>query len=239
LIVKIGVPFFASLWYHLNMDAQEENGPDFAARRERMVSRQIEDRGVDDPAVLAAMRAVPREIFVLGPYKAFAYDDTPLPIPANQTISQPYIVGFMIAALRLKAEDRVLEIGTGSGYAAAILGHIAREVYTVERHPKLADYARQRLAQLGCDNVWVKHGDGTLGWPEYAPYDGIVVAAGGPSVPPSLRAQLAIGGRLVIPIGRSRHQQSLILITRHDEDRYSEEPLAPVAFVPLIGDEGW
>jgi protein-L-isoaspartate(D-aspartate) O-methyltransferase len=222
------------------MDAQEEDDdPDFAALRERMVSRQIEDRGVDDPAVLAAMRAVPRELFVLGPYQPFAYDDTPLPIPANQTISQPYIVAFMIAALRLKPDDRVLEIGAGSGYAAAILGRVAREVYTVERHYKLADYARARLAQLGYDNVWVRHGDGTLGWPEHAPYNGIVVAAGAPAVPESLRAQLAIGGRLVIPVGRSRHQQSLLLITRQSESQYSEEVLAPVAFVPLIGDEGW
>lgn len=222
------------------MDAEEENdGRDYAALRERMVARQIEDRGVDDPAVLAAMRAVPRELFVLGPYQQFAYDDTPLPIPANQTISQPYIVAFMIAALRLKPEDRVLEIGAGSGYAAAVLGRVAREVYTVERHFKLADYARARLAQLGYDNVWVRHGDGTLGWPEHAPYNGIIVAAGAPAVPESLRAQLAIGGRLVIPVGRSRHQQSLILIVRHDVDRFSEETLAPVAFVPLIGDEGW
>jgi protein-L-isoaspartate(D-aspartate) O-methyltransferase len=222
------------------MDAQEEDDdPDFSTLRERMVSRQIEDRGVDDPAVLAAMRAVPRELFVLGPYRQFAYDDTPLPIPANQTISQPYIVAFMIAALRLRPDDRVLEIGAGSGYAAAVLGRVAREVYTVERHFKLADYARARLAQLGYDNVWVRHGDGTLGWPEHAPYNGIVVAAGAPAVPESLRAQLAIGGRLVIPVGRSRHQQSLLLITRQGESQFTEEVLAPVAFVPLIGDEGW
>jgi protein-L-isoaspartate(D-aspartate) O-methyltransferase len=212
---------------------------DYAAKRERMVAKQIRDRGVSDEAVLAAMRTVPREIFVLGPYRPFAYDDTPLPIPANQTISQPYIVAFMIAALRLKPEDRVLEIGAGSGYAAAVLSRIVREVYTVERHFKLADYARARLAQLGYDNVWVRHGDGTHGWPEHAPYNGIVVAAGAPSVPESLRAQLAIGGRLVIPVGRSRHQQSLLLVTRQGENQYTEEVLAPVAFVPLIGDEGW
>lgn len=222
------------------MDVWEEDagGIDFPALREKMVQRQIKDRGIDDPAVLAAMRAVPREMFVLEPYQAFAYDDTPLPIPSNQTISQPYIVAFMIAALKLETNHRVLEIGTGSGYAAAIIGRIAREVYTVERHAKLADYARRRLAQLNYDNVWVKQGDGTLGWPEHAPYAGIVVAAGGPSVPPSLRAQLAIGGRLVIPVGRSRSQQSLLLITRHTQENYSEEALAPVAFVPLIGDEG-
>ncbi len=223
------------------MDAPEEEarGIDFAALRERMVQRQLQDRGITDPAVLAAMRHVPREIFVSATYQPFAYDDSPLPIPANQTISQPYIVAFMIAALELEPDDRVLEIGTGSGYAAAIIGRIAREVYTVERHPKLADYARRRLAQLSLENVWVRHGDGTLGWPEHAPYDGIVVAAGGPSVPPSLRAQLAVGGHLIIPVGRSRHQQHLLRITRHAADRYTEESLAPVAFVPLIGDEGW
>jgi protein-L-isoaspartate(D-aspartate) O-methyltransferase len=223
------------------MDEPEEeiSGVDFAAQRERMVQRQIEGRGISDPAVLAAMRLVPREIFVSDAYRPFAYDDSPLPIPANQTISQPYIVAYMIAALWLEPDDRVLEIGTGSGYAAAIISHIAHEVYTIERHPKLADYARRRLAQLNIANVWVKHGDGTLGWPEHAPYDGIVVAAGGPSVPPSLRAQLAVGGHLVIPVGRSRHQQNLLRITRHAAERFTEEALAPVAFVPLIGDEGW
>lgn len=211
----------------------------YAAARERMVAEQIEGRGIDDPAVLAAMCAVPRERFVLEPYRQYAYDDTPLPIPANQTISQPYIVAYMIAALRLSAADRVLEIGAGSGYAAAVLSRIVREVYTVERHYKLADYARDRLARLGYDNVWVRHGDGTRGWPEHAPYDGIIVAAGGPAVPDSLRGQLALGGRLIMPIGRSRSRQHLIFITRRDAERYDEEMLVPVAFVPLIGDEGW
>lgn len=214
-------------------------GGDHAARRERMVAEQIEGRHVEDPAVLAAMGAVPREMFVLGPYRAYAYDDTPLPIPANQTISQPYIVAYMIAALALGPDDRVLEIGTGSGYAAAVLSRIAREVYTVERHNKLADFARERLARLGYDNVQVRHGDGTLGWPEHAPYNGIIVAAGGPSVPESLRSQLAIGGRLIMPVGRNRRRQNLILVTRVDEQHYRDEMLVPVAFVPLIGDEGW
>lgn len=214
-------------------------GDDYADRRERMVSQQIASRAIVDPAVLAAMRAVPREQFVLEPYRQYAYDDTPLPIPANQTISQPFIVAYMIAALALGPEDRVLEIGTGSGYAAAVLSRIARQVYTVERHYKLADYARSRLERLGYANVQVRHGDGTRGWPEHAPYDGVIVAAGGPAVPESLRGQLAIGGRLVMPVGRSRSAQNLILITRVDEGVYRDEMLVPVAFVPLIGDEGW
>jgi len=223
------------------MDSAMDNaaGDDYADRRERMVSQQIASRAIVDPAVLAAMRAVPREQFVLEPYRQYAYDDTPLPIPANQTISQPFIVAYMIAALALGPEDRVLEIGTGSGYAAAVLSRIAREVYTVERHYKLADYARSRLERLGYANVQVRHGDGTRGWPEHAPYDGVIVAAGGPAVPESLRGQLAIGGRLVMPVGRSRSAQNLILITRVDEGVYRDEMLVPVAFVPLIGDEGW
>lgn len=214
-------------------------GDDYADRREQMVNQQIASRAIVDPAVLAAMRAVPREQFVLEPYRQYAYDDTPLPIPANQTISQPFIVAYMIAALALGPEDRVLEIGTGSGYAAAVLSRIARQVYTVERHYKLADYARSRLERLGYANVQVRHGDGTRGWPEHAPYDGVIVAAGGPAVPESLRGQLTIGGRLVMPVGRSRSAQNLILITRVDEGVYRDEMLVPVAFVPLIGDEGW
>jgi len=216
----------------------ESAGDDYTAQRERMVRQQIEARGIHDPAVLAAMRAVPREQFVLEQHRPHAYDDTPLPIPANQTISQPYIVAYMIAALHLRPSDRVLEIGAGSGYAAAVLSRIVAAVYTVERHHRLADFARARLEQLGYDNVSVMRGDGTHGWPAHAPYDGIVVAAGGPSVPESLRAQLAVGGRLVMPVGRSRSRQHLIRLTRRADD-YREESLAPVAFVPLIGDEGW
>ena len=221
------------------MSGSAGNGDDYDAQREQMVRQQIEERGIHDPAVLAAMRAVPREQFVLEPNRRYAYDDTPLPIPANQTISQPFIVAYMIAALHLGPSDRVLEIGAGSGYAAAVLGRIVAAVYTVERHHRLADFARERLARLGYDNVWVLRGDGTHGWPEHAPYDGIVVAAGGPSVPESLRAQLAIGGRLVMPVGRSRSRQHLIRLTRRAADDYHEEALVPVAFVPLIGDEGW
>ena len=211
----------------------------FAAARERMVAEQIAGRGIDDDDVLQAMRLVPREHFVPDAERAYAYDDTPLPIPAHQTISEPYVVAYMIAALALGPDDRVLEVGAGSGYAAAILSRIVREVYTVERHPELANYARARLAALGYDNVHVHQGDGTRGWPEHAPYDGIIVAAGGPAVPESLRAQMAAGGRLVMPVGRSRQQQHLVRVTRRADGGMRDEKLAPVAFVPLIGDEGW
>lgn len=223
----------------MTTSSSPSNGDNYAAQREQMVRQQIEGRGIHDPAVLAAMRAVPREQFVLAAHRPYAYDDTPLPIPANQAISQPYIVAYMIAALHLRPVDRVLEIGAGSGYAAAVLSRIVAAVYTVERHHRLADFARERLARLGYDNVWLLRGDGTHGWPEHAPYDGIVVAAGGPAVPASLRAQLAVGGRLVMPVGRSRSRQHLIRLTRSADDDYHEESLAPVAFVPLIGDEGW
>lgn len=211
----------------------------YSKQRDRMVEQQIANRGVRNPAVLAAMRLVPREAFVPEAYRAYTYDDSPLPIAADQTISQPFVVAYMIAALQLKEEDRVLEIGTGSGYAAAILSRIVREVFTVERHHVLADYARERLAEIGYQNVHVHHGDGTRGWPEYAPYDGIIVAAGGPAIPASLKRQLAVGGRLIMPVGRHRLHQDLVLMTRVDEDVYTDEVLAPVAFVPLIGDEGW
>ena len=208
-------------------------------KRERMVSEQIAGRGIEDVAILRAMRTVPRELFVPDDYQRNAYDDTPLPIPGQQTISQPYVVALMISKLELSADDRVLEIGTGSGYAAALLGEIVREVHTVERVQELVDYARQRLSLLACDNVRVHRGDGTLGWPAAAPYDGIVVSAGGPVVPESLKGQLAVGGRLVIPVGSSERRQHLICVTRTAEDDFQESELGAVAFVPLIGDEGW
>ena len=176
--------------------------PDLSALREHMVRDQIAARGVRDDRVLDAMRAVPREAFMPEALAEFAYDDTPLPIEEGQTISQPYIVALMIAAIRPGPHDRVLEIGTGSGYAAAVLSRVVGHVYTVERHEALADLARRRLRTLGYDNVEVLHGDGSLGWPKHAPYDAIIVTAGGPHVPRQLREQLVVGGRLVIPIGR-------------------------------------
>jgi protein-L-isoaspartate(D-aspartate) O-methyltransferase len=211
----------------------------FARRRARMVEHQLVARGVRDPAVLAAMGTVPRECFVSSGQADAAYDDGPLPIGEGQTISQPYIVAAMTEALRLQPGDRVLEIGTGSGYAAAVLAVIAADVYTIERIESLAEHARARLAELGYANVHVRYGDGSLGWPEHAPYDGIVVTAGGPDVPPSLLRQLAIGGRLVMPIGPHQRFQQLVRVVRTGEECWDREPLEEVAFVPLIGEEGW
>ena len=212
---------------------------DFATERELMVRHDIAARGIRDQRVLAAMRSVPRERFLPDDMVEFAYADTPLPIEEGQTISQPFIVANMIATIEPDAGDRVLEIGTGSGYAAAVLSRVVREVYTVERHEPLARLARERLADLGMDNVQVLHGDGTLGWPAHAPYDAIIVTAGGPRVPESLRAQLAIGGRLVMPVGDESRIQQLIRVTRLDDDRFEEEELGEVRFVPLIGQEGF
>ncbi len=211
----------------------------FAALRVEMVERNIAGRGVRDGLVLEAMRRVPRELFLPKHLREFAYEDSPLPIPGEQTISQPYIVAFMTEALMLRGGEKVLEIGTGSGYAAAVLSEIAADVYTVERLGRLADKAAALLAELGYDNVHVLHGDGTKGWPEHAPYDAIVVAAGGPQVPESLKEQLKIGGRLVIPVGADRRAQELVRIVRVSKDEYLSEDIADVRFVPLIGEEGW
>ena len=211
----------------------------FAKLREQMVREQIKGRGINDPAVLRAMGDVPREWFVPHAQRHLAYEDSPLPIGKKQTISQPYVVGYMISFLALTPDDRVLEVGAGSGYAAAVLSRIVREVYTIERHRELAAYARERLATGGYDNVYVRQGDGSKGWPEHAPYDGIIVAAGGPYVPQVLQDQLTVGGRMIMPVGRNRYHQNLILITRLDESDFSRKMLDPVAFVPLVGDEGW
>jgi protein-L-isoaspartate(D-aspartate) O-methyltransferase len=207
--------------------------------RERMVEEQIAGRGVSDPRVLAAMRTVPRERFVPEEAEEFAYSDSPLTIGEGQTISQPYIVALMAAAARLEGHERVLEVGTGSGYGAAVLGRLAAEVFTIERHSVLARTAASRLAETGITNVHVIEGDGTLGLRAHAPFDAIVVTAGGPKAPPELLDQLAIGGRLIIPVGENRETQSLLLVRRLAEDRYQEEDLGQVRFVPLIGAQGW
>jgi protein-L-isoaspartate(D-aspartate) O-methyltransferase len=207
--------------------------------RHAMVASQIAARGVADRRVLDAMREVPREAFVSPALAARAYDDTPLAIDAGQTISQPYIVALMVEACRVTPQSRVLEIGAGSGYAAAVLSRIAREVYAVERHEVLADTARAHLGDLGYDNVHVSCADGTLGCPERAPFDAILVSAGGPVVPKSLRDQLAIGGRLVMPIGASPHAQTLRRVVRTGPHTFAGESLAAVHFVPLIGAEGF
>ena len=215
------------------------SGPDLADLRAAMVERQVAGRGVRSQRVLEAMRAVPREAFLPEALREFAYDDTPLPIAEGQTISQPYIVALMAEALTLTGGEKVLEIGTGSGYAAAVLSRIARSVYTVERIGQLADRAAAALVGLGYRNVHVLHGDGTRGWPDHAPYDAIVVAAGGPEVPESLKAQLKVGGRLVIPVGVDRRVQELLRVVRVTADQYESEDIADVRFVPLVGEEGW
>lgn len=212
---------------------------DYSKLRERMVKRQIAGRGVRSVKVLDAMRKVPRERFLPRGQGVLAYDDTPLPIGDGQTISQPYIVAYMAEALVLEGGEKVLEIGTGSGYAAAILAEIAADVFTIERIDGLANMASAVLDDLGYDNVHLRTGDGTLGWPEQAPFDGIVVTAGGPDVPDSLKQQLKIGGRLVIPVGGSTWYQELVRVTRISETEFETEDLVPVRFVPLIGEEGW
>ena len=203
-----------------------------------MVKQHIVRRGVTDERVLQAMQTVQRERFIAGDLVQFAYEDRPLPIEDNQTISQPFIVALMAEAAELKPSDRVLEVGTGSGYGAAVLGCIADEVWTVERHETLADQARRRLDELGFDNVYVVTGDGTLGWLERAPYDAIVVTADAPTVPPALIEQLADQGRLIIPVGPDGGVQRLVRVRRLG-DEIVEEDLGSVQFVPLIGEQGW
>lgn len=212
---------------------------DFARARQRMVERQVAARGVHDSSVLEAMGEVPREAFVPSGMEEFAYEDSPLPIEAGQTISQPFIVGLMIEAARVRPGERVLEVGAGSGYAAAVMSRIAEDVYAIERHEELTRLAQGRLDRLGYHNVHLKTGDGTRGWPEAAPFEAILAAAGGPAVPAALQAQLAIGGRLVMPVGAEPRRQRLIKMTRTSEDQFAVEDLGEVVFVPLIGDEGW
>jgi len=211
----------------------------FAEQRHRMVETQILVRGMRDQAVLTAMRTVPREAFVPSELRAYAYEDMPLPIGDRQTISQPYIVAWMTEALQLSLDDWVLEIGTGSGYAAAVLSCLAKTVYTVERLETRVRPACQRLRRLGYRNVCIRHADGTMGWPEYAPYQGIVVTAGGPTIPAALQDQLALGGRLVIPVGAHQSRQQLLRVTREGETTFRQEALGVVRFVPLIGAQGW
>ncbi|HEX6259507.1 MAG TPA: protein-L-isoaspartate(D-aspartate) O-methyltransferase [Woeseiaceae bacterium] len=208
----------------------------FTERRHAMVASQIAARGIRSAKVLDAMRAVPREAFVPEQLRDCAYQDSPLPIGSGQTISQPHIVAYMIDALDLKGGEKVLEIGAGSGYAAAVIGQIAGRVYSIERIGELADAAKATLAALGCDNVEVRHGDGTRGCPDQAPFDAIVVAAGARHVPKPLKRQLKEGGRLMIPVGRFETFQHLVRITRVSEDEFHQEEMVPVRFVPLISD---
>ena len=211
----------------------------FSEQREAMVSAQIEARGIKNPLVLKAMRTVPRHEFIPEDMWSMAYDDRPLPIGQGQTISQPYIVAYMTERLRLTGGEKVLEIGTGCGYQAAVLGMIAAEVYSVECVPALASSAQENLKRLGFDNVFVKVGDGTLGWKEHGPYHGIIATASGPKVPEPCKEQLRDGGVLIMPVGDYRFGQSIVRITRGQGDRFHEERLLDVAFVPLIGKHGW
>jgi protein-L-isoaspartate(D-aspartate) O-methyltransferase len=210
---------------------------DYAALREEMLEKQLRRRGVHDAAVLAAMAAVPRHEFVSENVRAHAYDDLPLPIGSGQTISQPYIVAAMTAALHLQPSDRVLEIGTGCGYHAAVLSRLAKTVFTIERRPELASSASAKLARLGYSNAHVHCGDGTLGLPELAPFDAILVAAAAPAVPKPLLAQLAEGGRIILPVGDAEHQE-LQLIERRG-DTFPTKMLEGCRFVPLLGFHGW
>lgn len=212
----------------------EEN---LAESRHRMVAKQLRPRGIHDPRVLAAFENVPRHLFVPPEYQTWAYDDAPQPIGYEQTISQPYIVALMSELLMLTGEERVLEVGTGSGYQAAILAKLAAEVHTVELLPDLAERARQTLTSLGLKNVHVHCADGSQGWPDCAPYQAILVAAAAPAVPPPLLEQLAQGGRLVLPVG-ARGVQRLEL-WRRAGDAFSSETILPVSFVLLHGKHGW
>jgi protein-L-isoaspartate(D-aspartate) O-methyltransferase len=202
-----------------------------------MVERQLRRRGIRDPRVLEAFGSVPREAFVDAADQASAYDDRPLSIGAGQTISQPYVVAIMIEAVAPQAADRVLEVGAGSGYAAALLACLAARVYAVERQPRLAAAARERLTRLGCANVDLRAADGTQGLPEVAPFDVILVSAGGPAVPPPLIDQLTPGGRLVMPVG-GRREQRLLRVTKSAVGTIDYEDLGAVSFVPLLGDIG-
>lgn len=205
------------------------------AERRQMVSQQIEARGISDPRVLEAMRTVPRHRFVPPMLQQEAYADTPLPIGYAQTISQPYIVGYMTEALGLPDEAKVLEVGTGSGYQAAVLAKIAREVFTIEIVSELAERSRDLLSELGYDNVRVRAGDGYRGWPEEAPFDGILVTAAPDHVPPALVEQLAVGARLVIPVGPTGGGSRMTIITK-TEDGSTVERTLPVRFVPMTGE---
>jgi protein-L-isoaspartate(D-aspartate) O-methyltransferase len=212
---------------------------DYAELRERMVDRQIARRGLDDPTLLAAFRAVPREEFINPSYAEYAYQDSPLPIESGQTISQPYIVALTIDAAGIEPGHKVLEVGAGSGYAAAVIGRIADKVIAIERHPELVHIAQERMKRLGYDNVQVVEGDGTLGWPEEAPFDAIVAAASGSHVPKSLIDQLKPGGRIVMPLGDPSSVQSLVKVTKREDGSLEREDLGGVRFVPLIGKEGF
>jgi protein-L-isoaspartate(D-aspartate) O-methyltransferase len=211
---------------------------DYSIARRNMVERQVRGKGVTDVRILEIMRQIPRHLFVEEAFQSQAYGDFPLPIGDKQTISQPFMVGLMSEALHLQGGEKVLEIGTGSGYQAAVLSKIAGRVYSVERIPSLARRARKILDSIGCGTVNIKVTDGTFGWEEVAPFDAIIVTAGAPMIPENYKKQLAIGGRLVIPVG-SRGVQVLKRVTRTGAEAFTEENLIDCRFVPLLGKLGW
>ncbi len=217
--------------------SKKEEDPRTARLREEMVARQLAPRRIRDGRVLAAFREVPRHLFAPGASPAEAYADHPLPIGEGQTISQPYMVALMTQCLELTGPEKVLEIGTGSGYQAAILSRLASGVYTVERIASLAERTGELFRRLGYDNISIRVGDGTLGWPEFAPYDAIIVTAGSPGVPPPLVEQLGEGGKLVIPAG-SGFSQRLLVLERRGE-KIIERDEGGCVFVPLVGEYGW
>jgi protein-L-isoaspartate(D-aspartate) O-methyltransferase len=216
-----------------------ETMTDFAAEREAMVEQQLRRRGIGEKPILDAFRQVPRELFVGPDYAHLAYGDHPLPIEARQTISQPYIVALMIQAAGIAPGDSVLEVGAGSGYAAAVISRIAGRVIGIERQHELVGIARERLKRLGFANVEIVEGDGTKGWPEKAPYDAILAAASGSHVPKALIEQLSEGGRIVMPVGDPGWVQELVRVTRKPDGTLERDNLGGVRFVPLIGEEGW
>lgn len=222
-----------------SMEAAMPERMDFIRARQRMVEQQLAARGIRDERVLDAMRQVPREAFIPVDLAEFAHHDGPVPIGEEQTISQPYVVALMLEAAAIGPQDKALEVGAGSGYVAALIARMARKVHAIERHAALAEQATQRLQRLGYDNAEILCADGTEGWPAAAPFDAIIVSAGSPDIPGPLKRQLAIGGRLVIPVGLSDHGQMLTRLTRRGQDAFASERLAPVSFVPLIGRHGW
>lgn len=208
-------------------------------KREQMVKDQIESRGIRNQRLLAALKKVPRHTFVGPEYEELAYEDGPLPTEEGQTISQPYIVALMLELARLKPTDKVLEIGTGSGFSTCILAEIVNEVFTIEAISPLAEKAAKRFKHLGYKNIHAKTGDGSLGWSEHSPFDAIIVTAGAPEAPEPLKNQLRIGGRMVIPIGDQRTQQTLIVVERVNQETYKQTSEGSVLFVPLVGKQGW
>lgn len=210
----------------------------FAIEKKQMVTEHLLHRGINDNRILAAFQKIPRQLFVREENEDSAYTDNPLPIGHGQTISQPYIVAYSLQALSLHGDEKILEIGTGSGYQTALLAELAGQVYTVERIPELSDTAKSRLDSLGYCNITFRTSDGTLGLMEFAPFDGIIVSAGAPFVPDSYKNQLTIGGKIVIPVG-NEFSQDLLRITRTDENKFLTESLCPCVFVKLIGEQGW